>query len=84
MKVKRKLSKLCAARSLAANRQRKAISTDVRMRDAISSGSRSSGDKKELVPKQRHVIEAELAPPKKYHGLDSLVSAPKSSFHFTV
>ena len=69
LKVKRKLSKLCAARSLAANQQREAISTDVRMCDAISwgscKGSCSSGDKKELVPKQRHVIEAELAPPKK-------------------
>lgn len=88
LKVKRKLSKLCAARSLAANQQREAISTDVRMCDAISwgscKGSCSSGDKKELVPKQRHVIEAELAPPKKYHGLDSRVSAPKSSFHFTL
>ena len=62
LKVKRKLSKLCAARSLAANRQRKAISTDVRMRDAISWGSCSSSDKKELLPKQRHVIEAESAP----------------------
>ena len=81
LKVKRKLSKLCAARSLAANRQRKAISTDVRMRDAISSGSRNSGDKKELVPKQRHVIEAELAPKRvSWTGLTCF--GPKKLFSF--
>ena len=76
LKVKRKLSKLCAARSLAANRQREAISTDVRMREALSWGSCSSADKKELVPKQRHFIEAELAP----ETWTGLVFRPQKAF----
>ena len=86
LKVKRKLSKLCAARSLAANQQREAISIDVRMCDAISwgscKGSCSSGDKKELVPKQRHVIEAELAPPKKVSWTGLTCFGPKKLFSF--
>ena len=41
---------------------REAISTDLRIRDAISSNPCGSGDEIELVPKQPHFIEAELAP----------------------
>ena len=48
------------------------------MREALSWGSCSSGHKKELVPKQRHFIEAELAPE---HGLDSCFG-PKKRFSF--
>ena len=81
LKVKRKLSKLCAAGSLAANRQREAISTDVRMRDAISWGSCSSGDKIELVPKQLHFIEAELAP-KTVSWTGLMCFDPKKLFSF--
>ena len=55
------ISILCAAKNLAANRRREAISTDVRIRDAISSNPCGSGDEIELVPKQPHFIEAELA-----------------------
>ena len=79
--VKRKLSQLCAARSLAANRQREAISTDVRMREALSWGSSSSADKKELVPKQRHDIEAELAP-KTVSWTGLMCFGPKKLFSF--
>ena len=49
------------------------------MRDAISWGSRSSGDKIELVPKQLHFIEAELAP-KTWTGL--MCFGPKKLFSF--
>ena len=79
--VKRKLSQLCAARSLAANRQREAISTDVRMREALSWGSSSSADKKELVPEQRHDIEAELAP-KTVSWTGLMCFGPKKLFSF--
>ena len=56
--IELKLSKLCAARNLAANRRREAISTDVRTRDALSWEPCGSGDEIELVPKQPRFIEA--------------------------
>ena len=72
---------MCAAKNLAANRRREAISTDVRIHDAISSNPCGSGDEIELVPKQPHFIEAELAPkPVSWTGLMRL--GPKRLFSF--
>ena len=86
LKVKRKLSKLCAARSLAANQQREAISTDVRMCDAISwgscKGSCSSGDKKRVGTKTAPCHRGWISPPKKVSWTGLTCFGPKKLLSF--